>query len=310
MLELREALQSRRVIEVSWLNRDQQVRSRRLLNFLKQALNGHSKSDHVISHYVSTVTEGNAHGYEAFRRVHQEFSLQSRAEAIGYRNSIMGFQTKESRLVDIVRAVESELHRFDTMIRGCPLDVGDLQIQEADKYLLLTRNLPEHVRLHCQLHCLGNTLDALSQAVTNYDLNTRVMGDVDVRLHGLKGNSKGSSKDKGKGKSSGNPHKGKKGDAQQKGKGKSEGKGKGGKDDSNRRSNSQGSGKGKGVVCWNCGRSGHVSKDCQQKKSDDRGATLGRAGSVDRRDMRKRIAKSSTLKLSPMKRTTSMILVP
>ncbi|CAJ1393588.1 unnamed protein product, partial [Effrenium voratum] len=72
-------------------------------------------------------------------------------KAIGYRNSIMGFQTKESRLVDIVRAVESELHRFDTMIRGCPLDVGDLQIQ----------------------------------AVTNYDLNTRVMGDVDVRLHGF-----------------------------------------------------------------------------------------------------------------------------
>ena len=28
-------------------------------------------------------------------------------------------------------------------------------------------------------------------------------------------------------------------------------------------------------MCWNCGRSGHVSKDCQQKKSDDRGATLG-----------------------------------
>ena len=57
-VELREALQSRHAIDISWLNRGQQTRSRGLLNFLKQALNGHSKSDHVIPHYLSTVSEG------------------------------------------------------------------------------------------------------------------------------------------------------------------------------------------------------------------------------------------------------------
>lgn len=105
-------------IKREMLDPDQQARGQRLLSFLRQSFAGYSKAEGIIAHYVATNREGEAHGFEAIRLINREFSIQSRAEALGFRSSLFSLAVKEERLLDAVRAVETQLHQFEVLLRS------------------------------------------------------------------------------------------------------------------------------------------------------------------------------------------------
>eukprot|EP00439_Symbiodinium_sp_Y106_P003196 s9183_g1.t1 len=153
------------------LDPDQQARGQRLLSFLRQSFAGYSKAEGNIAHYVATNREGEAHGLEAIRLINREFSIQSRAEALG--SSLFSLAVKE----------ETQLHQFEVLLRSASGGgvTDGMALNEADKVLILMRNLPAEVRTHLQLHGRSSTFEELKNSVWTYDLNTRVLGDVHVQ---------------------------------------------------------------------------------------------------------------------------------
>ena len=77
---------------------------------MRQAVAGCVKIEGVVSYYVNTVPEGEAHGYEAFRRIRLELSLQRRAEIMTLREQILHFVSKEQQLLDVIRSIDVELY--------------------------------------------------------------------------------------------------------------------------------------------------------------------------------------------------------
>ena len=238
--EVKEALQSPVAVTKAMLNQEQQVRGLRLWSFLRQCFSAFPKVDGIISHYVSTTVEGEAHGYEAFRRIHTELSLQSRAEVMAFRDQTLKFRSRDTSLVDIIRSVDVELYQFDMLLSdwNIPSTVPrqealamrtSLAISEADRTMILLRSVPEHIRIHVSLHHRVNMerYSDLRTCLLEYDVSTRVLGDVSGKLASL------DSKGKGKGKKGDGGKKGKSSDSAGKGKGDS-GKGKKGKGDRNR----------------------------------------------------------------------------
>ena len=119
-----------------------------MLSYLKQAVAGWTRAEALIAHYVSTVPFGEAHGYEAFRKLNVEFGLQNRSEALALRESVLAFTVKEAKLMDIVRAVDARLQQYQMILDSGFADptlqgrTADLAIPEADKVLLLLKQLP------------------------------------------------------------------------------------------------------------------------------------------------------------------------
>ena len=107
--ECRDCLKYSSKLDRTMLSSDQWQRSQRLLSFLKQSLAGWHRAEALLTYYTSTETMGDSHGYEALRILNLEFGLQSRAEALSIRDSIMNFSTKETRIMDTVRMVETRL---------------------------------------------------------------------------------------------------------------------------------------------------------------------------------------------------------
>lgn len=267
---------------------EQWVRGQRLLTFLQQAFAGYTKVETILSHYVQMCQAGNSNGFEAFRRIHHELALQNRPEALALRMSVMNFAQKGERLTDTVRLVEGEINQYEELIRGGVGGIAtpDLYIAEADKVLILQRLLPTHVRMHVQLHGKSDTFQSLKESVISYDMNTRLVQDVQnmrslvtgesdevyqtetwiventEEVWEIKGGKKGK---KGDGRGKGSKGKGKDGKGKgSKGKGKDE-KGKG----SERRSVSPG-------LCYNCGKAGHIAKNCPHKRSSSTPSSASR----------------------------------
>ena len=202
--EVKEALQSPVAVTKAMLNQEQQVRGLRLLSFLRQCFSAFPKVDGIISHYVSTTVEGEAHGYEAFRRIHTELSLQSRAEVMAFRDQTLKFRSRDTSLVDIIRSVDVELYQFDMRLSdwNIPSTVPrqealamrtSLAISEADRTMILLRSVPEHIRIHVSLHHRVNMerYSDLRTCLLEYDVSTRVLGDVSGKLASLDSKGKG-----------------------------------------------------------------------------------------------------------------------
>lgn len=297
--ELREAINKVSEIRIDMMvDADQHLRSQRLLHLLEQAFHNYPRVENLVRQYVLRVGQGCACGFEVFRLLRQEFSVQTRNEAMSYRNKVLEWSSSSrSNLLDIVRMFEVEVMQFHGMLDSTanPHLMSDLRIRDADLYLVLMRNLPERVQLHCQLHA-GQTFLDLRQCVEDYHHRTRIVSDhgklakLDVDRKGKGGKdgnkggkdgNKGSGKDGkgGYGQESGKGKKGKEGKSESKGKGKGGGHEKGQGDARQRSPAGSPASSSKKGPCWFCGKPGHVAAECWKKKEKKSDKTRSVEGS-------------------------------
>ena len=217
-----------------------------------------------------------ASGYELLRRITEEFSLQSRNEALHYRNQLLSYQVPHgTNLLETVRLVEVAVNKYHRMLVA---SMPDLRVLEADVYLLYLKNVPEEVKTYVQLHARNETVRGVKEAIETYYIRTRVIGDTAVSREGL--HNMGNREGKGKG---GIPCGicGRTGHAAENCWDAKPGKGKGkkGKEGKGKSKNGAGSslptprsGESKaGRECWNCGEQGHLAHECKKPKQENKG---------------------------------------
>ena len=175
-------------------------RSTRLLAILRNAFLGHSRTSMLISAFVEGVSldshvgvvdprvarDQTANGYELLRQLTSEYSLQSRAEALALRTTLVNrtFNLKSessgtSQVADVIRRIDYEAARYARMLGTLPasVDATGLGMPEADLLLLLLKNLPEHVRSFCLHHASGESYMAYRSAARHYEERQRLFGD-------------------------------------------------------------------------------------------------------------------------------------
>ena len=108
-----------------------QIRGLRLLSFLRQCFTGFTKVEGILNHYINTTPEGESHGYEGFRRIHLELSLQCRAEVLSFRENVLKFKTKSHVLQDMIREIDVELHQFAMLFNDWSMPGVDVRLQQA-----------------------------------------------------------------------------------------------------------------------------------------------------------------------------------
>ena len=123
---------------------EQIQRSQRILHLLKQAFAGFGRVESIASLLESVGGTQRASGYELLRRITEEFSLQSRNEAMHYRNQLLSYQVPQgTNLLETVRLVEVAVNKYHRMLG---VNMPDLRVLEADICLIYLKNVPEEVK--------------------------------------------------------------------------------------------------------------------------------------------------------------------
>ena len=257
--EIREVIGRQVPLLQDDLSKEQNQRAQRLYYILQQTFGGFHRVRNLMKVYEGETGLGSSNGYEMLRRLRQEFSLQTRSEALTVKSEVLSFKVKHyDNLLDLLRQVDAKVFHFRQLLDTYPVraQVADIEIGDSDLYLVLLRNLPQNVREFAQLHG-GETVHEVRNAVLLYHNRTKLVGDVG-KVHSFDVEVKGKGKEKGK--DSG------------KGKSKDSGKGKGGKPsrsssrDSQCRQDWTDKCKKEGL-CFKCGKTGHSSRNCPQSRS-------------------------------------------
>ena len=102
---------------------------------------------------------GSPAGYECMRRLHQELSVASRIEASTLRNEALQYRsnTPASRPLDMFRNIQLEIAKFSRLTAGFP----DLALSEADRCMIVLRNLDVEVKKYVLLHARVDSMEQL-----------------------------------------------------------------------------------------------------------------------------------------------------
>ena len=193
---------SRWSTSITWesLSSAQRSRATRLLSILRAAFLGHARTAMLINAFTEgvslegrltldpmTVRNQTANGYELLRQLTQEYSLQTRAEALALRTALatktfslkVGERSSSTQVADIIRRIDYEAAKYMRLLSTLPssIDSTGLGIPEADLLLILLRNLPDTVRSYCLHHASGETYLAYRQAARNWEERQRLFGD-------------------------------------------------------------------------------------------------------------------------------------
>ena len=120
--ELREALKRSTPVPEEKFTTQQQERSTRLFYILKRSL-GSSARCQALIRIFEYEHDQKTQGYELARRLKEEFSIVTRAEALYFRNQLLSYRVKGGlSLKDLVHTMDAELLMFDRIcLRHGPL---------------------------------------------------------------------------------------------------------------------------------------------------------------------------------------------
>ena len=138
--ELFRAIITTNEIEQNSLEKGPAARSARFLNLLKQSLGDFQRALDLVRQCEQR-QYGAACGYEAFRKLNQEFGVQSRMEATSLRESVLQYRPGKGlvRPLDVFRAVEAELLKTDRNLAT----FAELKLTEPEKVMLHLKCMPE-----------------------------------------------------------------------------------------------------------------------------------------------------------------------
>ena len=122
---------------------------------------------------VYDLTHTDTNGFEMLRLLKREFGLATRAEALFFRECVLGFRVsaKLGTLRDCITRLEAELLQYQRILESArsPADFADLAIGEADLYRWLLLNLSEDARRFVQLHAGATFREAKEAAIQYYE---------------------------------------------------------------------------------------------------------------------------------------------
>ena len=182
--ELREALKRSTPVPEEKFTTQQQERSTRLFYILKQSL-GSSARCQALIRIFEYEHDQKTQGYELARRLKEEFSIITRAEALHFRNQLLSYRVKGGlSLKDLVHTMDAELLMFDRIL-NCSTDsslIAELKISEPDKFRWILLNLERYgdCKRYCQLHSVGETYAHVKQAILDFHQRT-VLNSQDFR---------------------------------------------------------------------------------------------------------------------------------
>ena len=282
--EISQAMSWQEEIVSASLTQGQQARSARLFALLRTAFSSHPRVDSLIRAFEAGAPIHNSPakpfgscGFELLRVLGLEFSLRTRTEAICLRSEVMKKEyrvdPKSTHVVsDLLRAMAVETSRYDKLISTLLSTVPrtDLLLNESDQALILIRNLPADARQYVLLHAQDDGLPALRDAGLKYERQQRLyseLGAVAGRLRQVQeGESSADSDTEGEVNALGAGDKSKK--CTRCGRGHETSKC---KTDLS------------GIVCFKCGKKGHIGANCRVKsnkgaegKSKDSGVNVGK----------------------------------
>ena len=170
--ELHRAIASEVTIKQSSLDKGQSVRSTRTFLYLKQSLQSFPRGLDVVKQ-VEKEQLGSPAGYECMRRLHQELSVASRIEASTLRNEALQYRsnTPANRPLDMFRNIQLEIAKFSRLTAGFP----DLALSEADRCMVVLRNLDVEVKKYVLLHARVDSMEQLETALKFYDANLKIL---------------------------------------------------------------------------------------------------------------------------------------
>ena len=187
---------------IGWqgLTSAQKSRSSRLFSILKAAFVSHPRTSMLIAvfseglslqeHVVGMlpISQANANGFELVRQLTLEFSLKTRGEALGMRSSlasksfVLGASETSigSVVTDTIRKLDFECSRYVKMLATLPTNVDStgLALPEADMLLMLLRSLPQPVRDFCLHHASGDSFVSYRQAAKRWEQQQRIFQEM------------------------------------------------------------------------------------------------------------------------------------
>ena len=192
------------VIYWSMLTSEQRNRSTRLLAILRSAFATHPRTMMLVSAFVEGVhlhkfgmnheaddMKGqSANGYELLRQLTLEYSLRTRAEALSLRSlfvnksyTLSSSETSASSLVsDVIRRIDLEAAKFSRLISTLPtgVDVTGLSLPDADLLVVLLKSLPQEVRSFCLHHASGESYAAYREAARRWEQQQRLFVELPI----------------------------------------------------------------------------------------------------------------------------------
>lgn len=154
--EIRQVLTMTTPLDDSQLSSEQLQRSHRLFYLIKPSVTSKNSRFDIMVRLYEAESQNQASGYELLRRLRQELCVKSRSEIITFRNAVLEFSfLKDVSLVDNLRRLEAEIVRFRQILQtynGPSTQISDLDLQDADLYQLLIKNLTGECKLYVQLN--------------------------------------------------------------------------------------------------------------------------------------------------------------
>ena len=175
--EVRDAMNNRREIETSMLSQEQVERSARLYYLLKQALEKSGRVSSLIKLHESSLGlaagTNDTNGFRLLQRIRDEFSLKTRTEAMHFRQILLQYQVKvhgSVTLKDLVNLLDAEWISLQKIFATAlePATIADCMPAEADKYRWLMGNLPSEPRRYVQLHSPQETYDSAKETILKF----------------------------------------------------------------------------------------------------------------------------------------------